>query len=346
MRVIYKFTWLAALLPLVWACGEMDQPPIIQQSPSTLTNPASGTNIVLSQEDAEEKLVFEVSSADFGTTGEVTYTLQMDISGNQFANPVDFGASTTTTIEVEIGEFNKKLIAEGLEPEVAGAIEVRVKSSINKSLRDIFGSPITLNVTPYLDVVELPFLRVPGDYQGWNPGNDNTIIYSAEADDVYEGFVHILGGSGEFKFITGPAWDEFPDFGSAGNNTLVEKGGNLKISGDPGTYRVKADLNNLTYEMERIGMWGIIGSATSGGWDKETPMSFNAADNILTITTDLTEGDMKFRTQSWDNNYGLGTADGVGGFDGGNIPITSAGNYTITLDFKTPGTVLYSVTKN
>ena len=347
MRVFTKLLFVVFALPLIWSCDPLDQPKIIQQTGATLASPPS--SLILNVEDAEEKLVFNVNAANFGTqVPEVTYEIQVDAVGNNFAAPLAVGTSTTTTVEVEVSELNRRALAKGLTPEVAGDLEFRVKAIPSRSIPDVFGPGMSISVTPYSTDVDLPFLRVPGDYQGWAPVNDNTVIFSENSDEVYEGFVHILSGSGAFKFITGPEWDEFPDYGEGATpGSLVEKGADIEIEDGFGTYRVKADLENLTYELEKIGIWGIIGDATAGGWDNETPMTFNAAENILNITTDLAEGEMKFRTNTWDQNYGLGEDDGVATFNSeNNIPIIEAGNYTITLDFKTPGTVRYSVTKN
>lgn len=346
MRVLSKILGLAFVLPLLWSCGEMEMPPIVQQTPSSITSPSDGSSIVLDQSEADMFLLFSVSQANFGITGQVTYEIEIDKAGNNFSSPVKVGSSTNTDIEVKIGELNRRVLAEGVEAGTAGPIEFRVRSIIDKSLRDIVGSAVTINVTPFSEDMDLPVLRIPGDYQGWNPGNDNTVIASENSDDVFEGFLHILSGSGEFKFITGPSWDDFPDYGMGAEGVLDPDGGNIKIPGDFGTYRVKADLNNLTYELERVGKWGIIGSATAGGWDAETPMSFDAAENILKITADLEEGEMKFRTHTWDDNFGLSDDEGVLAHDGPNIPIGEAGNYTITLDFKTPGQVKYTIVQN
>ncbi|MFD2037446.1 SusE domain-containing protein [Belliella marina] len=345
MRVLCKLLFVVFALPLVWSCDPLEQPKIIQQSGATFNSPPS--NIVLNIDDADELIVFNVNPADFGTTvDEVTYIIQVDAVGNNFAAPLDIGSSTTTTVEVKVSELNRRALAKGLEPEVAGDLEFRVKATPTRSIPDVNGPGTAISVTAYSTDVELPSLRIPGDYQSWNPANDNTVIFSINSDDVYEGFVHILTGSGEFKFITGPEWDEFPDYGvGATAGSLVEKGGNIKIPGQFGTYKVKADLENLTYELERIGIWGIIGDATAGGWDTETPMTFNAAENVLNITTALSVGKMKFRTHTWDQNYGKSDEDGVAEDDGEDFEISEAGDYTIVLDFKTPGKVLYTITK-
>lgn len=348
MRVLSKLLFVVFALPLVWSCEQLEQPRIIEQTGATLS--AAPSNIVLSMDDAEEFIVFNLNAADFGVNvSETTYEIQVDAVGNNFAAPVGVGSATTTTVEVKVDDLNRRAISKGLVAGEAGNLEFRVNATPSRAgLSAVSGEAVVISVTPYSTEVVLPSLRVPGDYQSWNPSNDNTILFSENSDDVYEGFVHILSGSGEFKFITGPAWDEFPDFGEGATpGSLVEKGGNVKIADGFGTYRVKADLNNLTYELERVGVWGIIGSATTGDWNTETPMTFDAAQNVLKITTDLTEGEIKFRTNTWDQNYGLGDESGVANFNSANnIPIPEDGNYTITLDFKTPGAVLYTVTKN
>lgn len=348
MRVLSKISWVAFMLPLlIWSCAPMDQPTIIPQTGSTLVSPAAGSSLVLLEASKGDSISFQVTPPDFGVPGavEITYKLEMAKAGTNFAKVVALGTSKSPIIKVKTEDLNGKLLAEGLEAGKSAAVEFRVTTSINRSLSDLVGAASNLNVTPYLATVVLPSLRVPGDYQGWNPGNNSTIIYSANSDNIYEGFVHILSGSGEFKFITGPEWDKYPDYGTdAAPGKLIQKGGNIKIPGDFGTHRVKANLSALTYELVRIGVWGIIGDAVNG-WDTEVPMSFNKDQNILTIDYALKVGKMKFRTNTWDHNYGLGSAPGEASAGGPDIPIAEAGNYTITLDFKTPGKVLYSITK-
>ncbi|MCH7408546.1 SusE domain-containing protein [Belliella sp. DSM 111904] len=349
MRIITKLMLFIFTLPLMWSCETIDEPRLINQSGASLASPPS--NLVLLSENSDDVLVFNITPGDFGVeAGLVTYTIQIDAVGNNFAAPVAVGSDTLTTVEVNINDLNRRAVAKGLEPEVAGNLEFRVLADpARESLPSVTGPVTTISVTTYPTQIEFPSLRIPGDYQGWNPENNFTIIYSEGSDDVYEGFVHILSGTGEFKFITGPAWDDFPDYGlGASANSLAEGGGNLDIADGFGTYRVKADLENLTYELERIGTWGIIGDATPGGWNTETPMSFDRDENVLTITIDLAVGNFKFRTEdvSWDDNFGMTDEDGVLEIDGDDIPVAEAGNYTIILDMKTPWEIRYSITKN
>ena len=80
--------------------------------------------------------------------------------------------------------------------------------------------------------------------------------------------------------------------------------------------------------------WGLIGSATAGGWDNSTPMTYNPVTGRWSVTTTLVDGEFKFRANNgWDINLG-GTLNNLG-YNGDNIPAT-AGTYTITLVLSVP----------
>jgi hypothetical protein len=148
MRVLAKLTWVALLLPLIWACGDTEQPPIIQQSPSSISSPP--TAIVLTGQDEEEVIVFNVSQADFGTNMEITYIIQMDRPGNDFANPADLGSSTSTIIEVLAEEMNGRAISRGVAPGESGPMEFRVRAVPSRTLSALNGSPVSIDVTTFI----------------------------------------------------------------------------------------------------------------------------------------------------------------------------------------------------
>lgn len=347
MKTLRQIGWVAILIPMLWACDNYEMPPIIPQTGSALSDPAQGSSLVLNGDDPESMISFTVTPADFGMQGEVTYYLEMDAAGANFANAVELGFSKTNVIEVKTEKINDELVAKGLPLETASNVEFRVKSTITQPLSPIYGETVTLSVTPYDAFVEFPLLYVPGDYQSWNPGNLNTTLKSVAFNKTFTGFVHILSGSGEFKFTEEPDWVDGKNYGDTGADGKLDNesdAANIKVT-KFGTYEVTVDLAAKTYTMSEPKLWGIIGDATSGGWDKETPMNFNKDLNVLTITADLKVGGMKFRAnQSWD--YNLGPKDGALVKDGDNISIAEAGNYTITLDFKVPGEISYTMTKN
>lgn len=340
--------WVAVLAPVMWACESYEMPPIIPQTGAAITSPATGGTLVLTNEQAaaSDSIEFTVGTADFGMTGVVTHTIQMDAAGANFSSPVEFGATTSNIIKVSVEELNEGLIGKGLVPLEPANVEFRVKSSINQPLSPITGEVITLSVTPYDADIAFPVLYVPGDYQGWSPENEATVLKSVDFNNIYSGYVHILpGGTGQFKVSETNEWVDGRNYGdNDGDGDLDADGANIEVT-EFGTYFMTVDFEAKTYELEGPLYWGIIGDATPGGWDSETKMQFDRELNVLTITTDLNQGEMKFRAnQNWDFNYG--GANGELEVGGANIPVAEAGNYTVTLDFNTPGEVKYTLTKN
>lgn len=90
--------------------------------------------------------------------------------------------------------------------------------------------------------------------------------------------------------------------------------------------------------------WGIIGSATPGGWDADTNLDYDLSTKKYSYVGPLVVGEIKFRLDdSWATNYGDDGNDLTLDAGGANIPIPTAGNYTIVIDFTAK---TYTITKN
>ncbi|HRR92387.1 MAG TPA: SusF/SusE family outer membrane protein, partial [Bacteroidales bacterium] len=144
----------------------------------------------------------------------------------------------------------------------------------------------------------------------------------------------------EFKLLKVPAWEEAntigdPDpSGTSGTLQIGSWGGNnIKVSGGPGYFRIKANLNEATYEWVKT-TWSVIGDATPGGWSSDTPMTYSTSEKVWTVTLNLTGGKaFKFRANNdWAINLGDTGGDKKLEYGGDNIPVAADGNYTITLD--------------
>jgi len=203
--------------------------------------------------------------------------------------------------------------------ENAGAIQIEQAGYVR----------ISLNMEEYTYKIEPmeanPLLYIPGNHQGWDPASAPT-LYTANMDMVYDGFVFL---DGEYKFTSAPNWDN-TNYGEGGDGRLSTDGSAGNLNAAAGFYYLKADLNTLAYE-QTLTNWGIIGDATPGGWDSDTPMTYNRENNTWTVTTALEGGkEFKFRANnSWDINMG-GTTDKLD-LNGGNIRVETSGNYTIVL---------------
>jgi hypothetical protein len=84
--------------------------------------------------------------------------------------------------------------------------------------------------------------------------------------------------------------------------------------------------------------YGLIGDATSTGWDSDTDMVASADGKSWSITAQLTGGKgIKVRADDkWDNNWGD---------NGENIKIAEDGTYTVTITFDNDGVGTVTVVK-
>lgn len=307
-----------------------------------ISTPANGSTITLNSEIQGETVMFIWSSADFGVNSPVDYVVEIDTAGNQFSDATELGSVTGDTLTMSIGGLNRKLLDLGLPEGVQSSIELRVRAVISPNVETAFSEVATLNVTPYSTEITVDPIYLVGDGSevGWNNASDIRLNYTGTGG-VFVTYASLVTGK-YIKFLADSgAWA--PQWGNDGSGTssagsLVYRARNedpdppsIPTPAEDGIYKITADTALLTYEIEEFNL-GIVGSATPNGWDgPDTRMTYNSFNDVWTLTTDLTTGEMKFRlNDNWSWNLG-GTPDNLVQ-EGSNIAITEAGNYTITLD--------------
>ncbi|MEO0900396.1 MAG: RagB/SusD family nutrient uptake outer membrane protein [Bacteroidota bacterium] len=209
---------------------------------------------------------------------------------------------------------------------------IRTTSALVDKFPALGGSEL---VSPNQGATYTDLLTVAGSFQAWTPeSSSGTNIISVAGDNTYEAYFNFPDANTEFKLTDGTGWAT--NWGSTANpGEIAENGGNIAVA-DPGFYRLQVDLTNLTYTLTNT-QWGLIGDATPGGWDNDTDMTYNAADNAWEITVELTAGEVKFRANDdWALNYGDTGSDAILEEGGDNIAIPSAGLYTIKLYLDQP----------
>jgi len=183
-----------------------------------------------------------------------------------------------------------------------------------------------------------PNLYVPGNHQSWAPATAPA-LYSSDFMN-YAGFVSL---DGEFKLTSEQSWSGTNYGAGAKDGTLSTdaKAGNLKV--DKGFYLLRVNTASLTWSAALIKTFGLVGDATPGGWDKSTPMTFDASKRTYTAEVVLKDGEMKFRANdAWDVSLG-GTLDNLT-LDGANIKV-AAGRYRITLTLSNPSKYTCTIEK-
>ena len=169
--------------------------------------------------------------------------------------------------------------------------------------------------------------------------NDETPLSFDATTSTWRGAMHLKAA--EIKFRANHDWGF--NYGSSTKDANLNAGGdNIAISVEA-DYAIVLDLshpNAYTYSANR---WGLIGDATPGSWDTSTPMTWDAAKKVFTVSLVLkSSGQFKFRANdAWTINMG-GSLDKLTQ-DGANIPVPSDGNYTVTFD---PWGLKATLTKN
>lgn len=333
MKKYFFLTLAAAALLFAGGCGkgEFSPGPTLKiGNKAAITSPADASSIVLTEDQAANPFEVKWTAADFGFDAATTYTVEIDRAGNDFANAVVLGNSTGLALNTTVAKFNTALFTTlSLPGETASNIEMRLMVKISPEVPVQYSDPVTLTVTPYTIVIVYPQLQVPGAYQGWNPADNSTVIYSLKSDGKFEGYINFPDPNNAFKYTDGPSWDT--NWGDTGADGTLDPGGDDIKTVDAGLYRLKVNLNDLTHSFT-LTNWGVIGDATPTGWDSDTNMTYDAANNKLTVTMDLVAGGLKFRANDdWAINLGDNDANNSLEYDGANISIADPGNYTIDL---------------
>lgn len=300
-------------------------------TPPVLTSPAASSTTSIDDSNLSDQFAMEWDAAEFSSAGDVTYLIEAAVAGTDFATTAILGKTTETTLAITNEALNYYVVGNlGQNEASAVATEIRIKAitSTTELISEV--TNITVNT---LDAMEKGVLWTPGSHQGWDPSTAGTI--SQIGEHLFEGYMYFAEGAG-FKFTSSPDWDH-TNFGFASDGVLTKDGTADGLSVEAGYYKFKVDTSALTYETVKVTSFGLIGTATAGGWDTSTDMTYDADANTWSITTDLVVGAMKFRADNdWAINYGVKDINAKRGplvFDAASFDIKADGNYTVILSF-------------
>ncbi|MCO4294393.1 SusE domain-containing protein [Solitalea sp. MAHUQ-68] len=286
------------------------------------------------------------------TTGTITYKV-VAVDANNAANKLEFvsdKAGADTVLNLTHEALSDALLAKGYP---AGS-PVALNWTVNATASTTTQSSVYTNSLPVVLIGKPTKLYLVGGsvVADWTPDNAVGLVYMGDGKfDMYQ-YITVSGDG--FKFLPQKgSWDG--DIGKVKNvegELVSDNEDNVKVSTD-GFYRIEVAMNidkkTGTYKVTPTN-WGIIGSSTAKDWNSSTPMALTSNTKgtyTWIITTDLKAGEMKFRANdSWDINFGDDGHDGSLEYNSGsNIPVPTAGNYTITLNLAPTG-YTYSLVKN
>lgn len=367
MKKIIKSLLAVALISGVAVSCEDDQDIMFAQPEGEfrILTPSTGSGVVLDPETpANPGLSMSWEAMSYGTPTEVTYTVEVDRSGDNFDTPIALTSSNFTYATITSDALNGAALAAGLTPFEQGGLEVRVKASVGTTGSEpSYSDVIAYLVTPYS--TDLPKLWVPGGYQAtsgygsnWTHATAPQLASPGFGQTNFEGYVYIANDqvspsdpeNNGFKFTTQGDWNG-TNYGDDGSFAGVISATGDNVLTTAGYYRVAVDTGLLTYSLTST-TWGIIGAATPGGWDNSTALTYNAETKVWEGDVNLTAGEYKFRANNaWNINLGgFDASKPYGGeemsYDGTNLSVAAAGNYHVVLDLSNPRGYTYSVTLN
>lgn len=327
-KKLYIYLTIIGLIGLLSNCEKDETKVVMSGSPiaPTLTLP----DLTLQRVNGTDTLMFLGTPVDPGFQASATYFLEACAAGNGFSNSITVLSDVQDAeLKITVSDLNGILLKKFPADQVS-SVEFRIRSLLTVDAGTGAPGTSTLPFVYYSDtksadvtIYGLPRLDLIGS-------GLTQKIESALGDGKYAGFVKLD--------ITMAFTLKDPDanivYGATGAALAVDGAG--ITAGANGWYKLKADINALTYVMDPY-MIGLVGSATVNGWNSpDTKMDYNAQTGTWYITTDLIDGQIKFRlNDGWAWNLGYNPAKTSLTHNGDNIDVT-AGNYTITLTITNP----------
>lgn len=329
--------------------------------PSKLETTATSVTGTLTT-GTQKALTFNWTPSFPGYSGKVTYTLQYDSTGKNFANLDELALGDDLyTRDMTKAEINESALASGIAGGTTGKVDYRIKA-VTAQGAVAYSNTVSVTVNTYVPVIRL---YLPGGYQAatgqgnnWSPETAPEMIRDMRSNvlnKLYYTYMYLPAGA-EFKITAGRSWDV--NYGGSGGN-LSAGGANLTVPA-AGVYRISVDLANMKYDI-REGRMGVVGGATGAGWNP--PNVFPnyalgyAAPNLFVGVFDFTaDGWKMIDNNEWNGGANANTvletrsygSSGPSGstmvVNGDNFPnITTPGRYRVIWDGRDPDNIKYFI---
>ncbi len=353
-------TFSLALLAMAFsACEDTDTPRISSDTQGPQITWPLKDNYVLTVTNADETFeTFEWEAVDYGVVSPVSYKVQVAEKGTDFETVEEVASTTDTKVEVSNSMMNDAVGKLGLAPFEAHEVEMRVISTLGNNGGGVISSTVAdTEITPYALIVTW---YVPGPFNFWAEGNEwshnDLDVIKAEDGQNFRGYLYLVNKDGttpsDFKISTAKGWDLGINYGAGdAAGTLSDDGGAANITAPEAAYfLLTVNSADLTYNLLKTD-FAIIGAATPGGWDNDTPLTFNPDSRMWEGTYAMKGGEeWKIRANgSWDDpnpNYGQGSEDGMLSLGGDNLVSPAEdGMYEIKVNLDDPEALKYTIEK-
>lgn len=310
-------------------------------TPPVFKTPANGFAVVITDTNPDDialTLTWEDPEITESSTVDVSYNVEMDLAGNDFAAATLIGSSDTNTFEISHDNLNDLVIAAGGKADEATDFDFRLIAVAKTAGGDLNRTSelITLSLTAFKAAIPDNLFMV-GAHNGWNNADATQQFYN-DGNGVFSR-VQTFSANDEFKMIpVSGAWDG--DYGEDPNNPgkIVQEGeNNIKVE-TAGTYLVIVDFNTLSFKLSNIDTLFMVGA--HNGWNNaDVTQQFNTSGNgVFTRMQTFSEGD-EFKmipvSGDWGGDYGEDPNNPGKIIQEGenNIKVAAAGTFMVTVDF-------------
>lgn len=231
---------------------------------------------------------FRWTSSDFGYQAAVTYTVQMDLAGNDFANAYDLlSVVSLDSSDVTVDVVNKAMIALQKIYEYPDnslqTVEFRLRSSITDATDPLYSGTVSSEIKFYVAFSETMFM-IGQDFGAWNWNNEGIVEMTPVYGETASFWcVRYFNANTGFKWAPKKAWGN--DFsGLTENIGFSQSDGNAMVSAN-GMYIVYIDMVKGKITIEPAEIYGI--GDCFGGWDSPATQ-FTITGNTASISTTTT----------------------------------------------------------
>jgi len=336
MKFVNYILVLLAIAAGFASCDELDKTTAADEEDILAPVLNAVGDISIKDNNKEEEVTFTWSSADFGYTAMINYSIHAVYAGEEGEQDIVlFSGINETSYATTKDVLNVKFCTAteegglGIAEYATATVGFYVTATVGTDYEIVRSAGnINSTVTTAQAVVAAKGLYIPGSHQGWAPAAAQMIFESAETD-VYIGYLDLNTESGsdvEFKFTSVPSWEDGTNYGGALEALDTDGGaGNLKTAS--GFYKAKVDLVNMKAVLTKMDQVGLMGSFNN--WADDEVMDYDWATKTYSATITLeAKGEFKVRFNSnWDYNMGGDINDLTEG--GANIVVEEAGTYLV-----------------
>lgn len=348
---------------------------------AAITSPSSASTLAVSRQDTLTRVLFKWNpqtvawdTAKYGKAPAISFALQLDSAGGNFAKIITLTTTTSDTFSMTYGALNKLLFKNFGIPKAdsttTSSLELRIVSTITGTTPTTLTSiVVAFKVTTWINTVvkdvypTFAYIYLAGNFPAGNSWATPAVpLVSITQDNRYEGWVYfdkageIFKAYGVLNNWGAPSWGDSTINGQMSNITTVANysGDNWAIPA-AGLYQVGIKLDSMKNYLNPV-TWSILGDATPGGWTTDTQLTPDATNLIWSVTCNLVVGSFKFRANdAWNIDYTQDPKNANGLLHAnnlwlepynsvlGNISVTTAGKFTITMDLSVPGKPIYSI---